>query len=51
VKATTARATITSSSGVLSADGHFVVFMSLSNNLVAGNTNGYAHIFLASTGR
>ena len=36
---------------VLSADGQFVVFTSFSDNLVSGDTNGYADIFLARTGR
>ncbi len=40
-----------SSGGALSADGRFVVFVSLSDNLVPGDTNGYADIFLATTGR
>lgn len=34
----------------ISADGHYVAFISSSTNLVTASTNGHAQVFLSKTG-
>jgi hypothetical protein len=34
----------------ISGDGHYIVFLSSSTNLIPGGTNGHEMVFLAKTG-
>ena len=44
------QANATSANAAISADGHFVAFQSIANNLVGGDNNGFADVFVRDRG-